>query len=394
MKKETLRYLKKKLMRFILTPLKLIRVKENRVLLHNDMAQNYSANPKYIAEYLLKYYPGCFDIVFSVRHPDQYKGQKGNIRFVRFNSIKYFYYAMTSKVLVTNSGGISYIPLRKTQFVINTHHGGGCYKSMGGDMFENTPLFRKDLNLSSKQTSLFLSTCRKFTNVITNEDLPLDKIWEIGMPRNDILIHPDIQLLDQVRSRLGLNKDDKLVLFCPTYRKKDDNYFNDSIAISYGIDCARVCEALRQRFGGHWIFGFRLHPCVTNRDELPKGDIIDLSDYDEMQELLLAADVMINDFSSSMWDFMLTGKPCFTFATDLDHYVRTTKVYTPVEEWPFPKATDNDGLEKNILEFDEKKYAVDCKHHYDALGGCETGEATKLVCERIYEVCFGEKHKE
>lgn len=389
MRKEPIRYFKKKLMRFILTPLKLTHLKENRILLHNDMARNYSANPKYIAEYLLKYYPGRFDIIFSVRQPDKYEGKRKNIHFIRFNSIKYFYYAMTSQVLVTNSGGFSYIPLRKNQFVINTHHGGGCYKTMGSDMFENTPLFRKDLNLSAKQTSLFLSTCRKFTNVITN--LSPDKIWEIGMPRNDILIHLDVQLLDNVRSRLGLKKNDKLVLYCPTYRKKDDNYFNDSIAISYGIDCERVCKALHQRFGGHWIFGFRLHPCVTNRDELPHGDIIDLSDYEEMQELLLAADVMINDFSSSMWDFMLTGKPCFTYAIDLEHYVRTTKVYTPVEEWPFPKATDNDGLEKNIIEFDEKEYAEACKRHYEALGGCETGEATKLVCKRIAEVCGIEK---
>lgn len=57
---------------------------------------------------------------------------------------------------------------------------------------------------------------------------------------------------------------------------------------------------------------------------------IDLTDYEDMQELLLAADAMINDFSSSMWDFMLTGNPSFMYAVDLPHYVETTEVYTPV----------------------------------------------------------------
>ena len=109
---------------------------------------------------------------------------------------------------------------------------------------------------------------------------------------------------------------------------------------------------------------------------------------EEMQELLLVADVMINDFSSSMWDYMLTGKPSFMFATDLEHYIKTTDLETPVSEWPFPKAINNDELEKNILDFDEEKYHRDCKRHYEQLGGCETGEATKLVGEYIYKECY------
>ena len=107
-----------------------------------------------------------------------------------------------------------------------------------------------------------------------------------------------------------------------------------------------------------------------------------------MQELLCASDAMINDFSSSMWDFMLSGKPSFLFAIDLEHYIKTTEVYTPVDSWPFPKSVNNDQLEKNILEFNEDDYKAACKRHYDELGGTESGEATKLVCERIYNECF------
>ena len=190
-----------------------------------------------------------------------------------------------------------------------------------------------------------------------------------------------------IRKKIGLNDDEKLALFAPTYRKIDNNYFKSSVSIPYGIDCDRVRSALHTRFGGNWRFAFRLHPRVENRDNLPFDNVMDLSDYEDMQDLLLIADVMINDFSSSMWDFMLTGRPSFLFAVDLTEYIETTKVYTPVTEWPFPIATDNDGLEKNILTFDEDKYKEDCKNHYKRLGGCETGKATELVCERIKEVC-------
>lgn len=388
---ELIRFSKKIVLRVLLFPLRLLKVKYSRVFVHNDLAYNYSDNGKYIVEFLDSVYTGKFNIVVSVSAPAQWVSLRNRgMRVVKFNSIAYFFYAMTSKVLITNSGGFSYIPLRKSQYVINTWHGGGAYKKCGIHMYNNSPLFQRDLRLSAKQTNVFLSTCRRFSEVFSDSMLvPRDVFWEIGMPRNDCLITEESDRRKQIRENLGLQNDDRLVLFAPTYRKIDDNYFKDSIAIPYGIDCERVCRALHNRFDGNWKFAFRFHPCVTNRKELPHGDVLDLSDYPDMQELLSAADVMINDFSSSMWDFMQTGRPSFLFAVDLKHYVETTDVYTPVSQWPFPQATNNDTLETNILNFDEVAYAEACRRHYKDLGGCETGKATELVCQRIYEQCFG-----
>ncbi len=386
-----LRFSKKILMRTMMLPLRLFPVKKNRVVLMNALAQNYGDNPKCVAEYLLQHYPDTYEIIIPVKDTvaNAFLTEKG-LTVVKYNSLKYFYYALTCQVFLTNSGGFSYLPMSKKQYIINTWHGGGAYKKCGMDMYEDTKLFRKDLKLAGDKTDVFLSTCSRFTEVISASMLtPKEVFWEIGMPRNDAMLHPDTALRQSVREKLGLKDGEKLILFAPTYRKPDDNYFKDSIAISYGVDCDRVCKAMAQRFGGTWRFAYRLHPCVVNRDGLPGGDVMDLSDYPDMQELLLAADAMINDFSSSMWDFMLTGRPSFLFAVDLEHYIKTTQVYTPVEEWPFPRSTNNDDLEKSILNFDESSYAAACRYHYESLGGCETGKATELVCQRIHEVCFG-----
>ena len=388
-----LRFSKKMIMRTAMLPLCLCPIKKNRVLLMNALAQNYGDNPKSVAEYLLAQYPNEFQIIIPVKDPaaNAHLTEKG-LTVVKYNSLKYFYYALTSQVFLTNSGGFSYLPMRKKQFIINTWHGGGAYKKCGLDMYEDTPLFRKDLKLAGDQTDLFMSTCQRFTEVVSASMLtPKEVFWGVGMPRNDMMLNPDPALRQAVRERLGLQDGEKLILFAPTYRKPNDNYFKESIAISYGVDCSRVCKAMETRFGGKWRFAYRLHPCVTNRDGLPGGDVMDLSDYPDMQELLLASDAMINDFSSSMWDFMLTGRPSFLFAIDLEHYVKTTQVYTPVEEWPFPSSTNNDDLERTILEFDEADYAAACQRHYEALGGCETGKATQLVCEKIHAVCYKEK---
>lgn len=386
-----IRLIKKIVMRLVLMPLRLTPVKKNRILIINDLGYNYAGNPKAVAEYLYKEDPTCYEIIYSVNSTERYGNlKKRGFVMVKFNSPNYFYYALTSKVIITNSGGTSYIPLRKKQCLINTGHGGGAYKKMGVDMFDNSFAFREDLKMAAQQITYYLSTCKRYSEVVSKSVLiPKDKFWEIGMPRNDILLNNNNKIRQIVRKRLGLKQNEKLVLFAPTYRKIEDNYYKDSIGISYGIDSVRVCQALKERFGGEWIFAIRFHPCVTNRNELKTDNMLDLSDYEDMQELLCASDVMINDFSSSMWDFMLTGRPSFLFAVDLKHYEETTEVYTPVSEWPFPKAVNNDELEKNILEFNEMKYHEACNEHYKALGGCETGRATELVCKKIHEKCFG-----
>ena len=388
---ELIRYAKKLAVRACLMPIKLVPIKKNRVMLVNDLSYKYAGNPKFIGEGLERLYPGKFDIVVSVNDPSAYAdlAERG-IKVVKFNSLAYFFHGLTCKVFLTNSGGFSYLPIRKRQYVINTWHGGGAYKKCGTDMYNNSKMFRKDLRLQGEHTSAFLSSCRRFTEEVSRAMLVPKKVfWEIGLPRNDIMLRGDDDLRRKVREKLGLKEDEKLILFAPTYRKINDNYFKDSVAISYGVDTKRVCAAMEQRFGGKWRFAMRYHPCVVNRGDMEDIGAMDLTDYEDMQELMLAADAMINDFSSSMWDFMLSGRPSFLFAVDLDHYVATTDVYTPVAEWPFPQSVNNDELEKNILEFDEEKYAAACKRHYDALGGCETGNATELVCQRIYQQCFG-----
>lgn len=388
-KSEVLRYYKKIIMRIAISPLKLLPVKTSRVLLINDMSPHYADNLKYIGEEIRKR-KKSIELIYAGYSLDCVKSLKEKgIRPVQLNSFMYFFYGMTSKVLITNSGGISYLPLRNNQYVINTWHGGGAYKKMGIDMYEDTPMFRKDMALAAKETDVLLTTCKRFKDAYCKAMLESpDKFWEIGMPRNDDLKNGNKEKRENVRKKLGLDQQDRLILFAPTYRKQNDDYFNDSIAISYGIDEARTCNALHEKFGGNWIFAYRYHPCIVNRQTVKNAkNVIDLTDYDDMQELLLAADVLINDFSSSMWDFMLTGKPCFIFAKDLKHYVETTDLYTPVSEWPFPIAESNEELVENINGFNEENYRKNCKNHYELLGGCETGRATEIVCDWILEKC-------
>lgn len=386
---EWMHLIKKLAMLVLLLPLRLLPVKRNRVLLNNGLSHNYSDNPKAVAECLCKDYPGCFEIIFAVDAPKEclLLRDKG-IKAVEFHSPEYFYYAMTAAVYLTNNGGYSYLPRRKKRLVIETWHGGGAYKKVGICMYQNAKIGRFELKLAAKNIDAFLSTSKCSTDMYSEHFLlPRSVFWEIGMPRNDSLVCGDVGEREEIRSHLGLSENERLVLFAPTFRRLDGRKAPD--LISYGIDPVRVCAALRTKFTGTWRFAFRFHPGVRNRNSVPAEGELDVSEYEDMQELLRVTDVLITDFSSSMWDFMLTSRPVFLFAVDFDYYLQTTDVYTPTSDWPFPKARDNAELEKNILGFDEKRYAKDCARYYAEMGGCETGKAAQLVSRRIYEHTFG-----
>lgn len=385
-------YLLKKLIMYVLLfPMRLLPIVNNRIVFFNCLGNKFGDNPKYILEWLLGKYGNKFELVYATNNEkDRNLLKSKNVMVVKYPSLKYFYNVMTCNVFITNGGGYSYMPMRKQQHIVNTWHGGGAYKINLVDPKGISILARKDLLLSIKPGLVHLSTTKRFSESFNKyRYIPMEQFWEIGMPRNDILLNHNQRLIEQIKVKLGLKISDKLVLFAPTFRPPHGRVENLKYAsIDYGLDIEVLLDSLKKRFDGEWKFGFRFHPNIKNRYRLFSHiDVIDLSDYEDMQELLLVADVLINDFSSSMWDFMLTGKPCFLFAKDLRNYIETTKVFTPVESWPFSKAKTNEELKNNILTFDEDKYSAACRKHYKDLGGCETGKATELVGEQIYRWC-------
>jgi CDP-glycerol glycerophosphotransferase len=117
-----------------------------------------------------------------------------------------------------------------------------------------------------------------------------------------------------------------------------------------------------------------------------KPNVISASDYPDMQELLYAADILITDYSSSMWDFSLTFKPCFIFAPDLKKYLAEQGFYTPIEEWPFPIAETNEQLIENINNINEEKYKQTVRKHHADLGSYENGTACEQFCHSVFSV--------
>ena len=379
-------------MLILLFPLRIFSVKRNRILLLENILNfdaQYNSNTKYISEYLLKNYPNVFEIVYPLGKKRDFSIFKGkSVTPVKLGSFKYYYYVMTSKFFITTSGAIAYIPFRKKQIVINTWHGGGAYKKMGLDTTNNF-FYKLDCKLTAKKTSYFLSSNKYCSNVVNSSLLiSYNKFLNIGLPRNDIFFKDYSNIAKKVKNHYKIDENKKIIMYAPTYRPfKGNPFFLKHELGPYEIDTELILEELKKKFSGEWVFVLRLHPSIAELIQKNSNEkVINVSDYDDIQELMCASDILINDYSSTMWDFVQTKKPCFIFAKDLDEYENSTGLYTQPSSWPFPLARNNQEFVENIRIFDNEKYLKDVEYYFNWMENYETGMACKQLCEMIYNI--------
>lgn len=350
----------------------LIPVKKNRVVVKSADANRYECNPKHVTEYLVKNYPDKFEIIWRFNNPEKYKylEEKG-IKVCHKNSLKAWYYMFSAKFLIDNHNILEAFPKKKNQIIINTWHGGGTYKTLLHEAkneseteFEKVDKFISSSALESK------------TRINDRFNVAYEHIFEIGTPRNDVLFGDYSEIAMRVKQELNIPQDKKIIIYAPTYR---DFHTNDNII----IDVKGIIDACKKRFGGEYVFLSRSHHFShdTYNATDSESEIINVNDYDDMQDLICACDIFITDYSSIMWDVSFTDKPCFIFAYDLEEYYKLWTFFTPIEEWPFPVSHTIDELKNDILNFDRDDYLARVDQHHKDVGSFENGTACKAVAE-------------
>ena len=340
--------------------------------------RQYSDSPRRISELLAREHPEIQQ-VWAFVEPEKFRflEEKG-IKVVKYKSLEYLYYVMTSRVYVDNAEFWSILKFRPGQMVLETWHGGGAYKRVGGHRIDVNQREQQHAVEKMNKITLFLSSSKAFTKYVIRDAYRYHgEVLECGLPRNDDLLHPDPAVAAKARKTLGIPEGARVLLYAPTFR-------NSHTLDLYDVDFARLKSALEARFGGEWVIVLRMHYYLADKAMAVGAPwLYNATDYPDMQELLLASDVLLTDYSSCMWDFSLMLKPCFLYARDIAAYQGERDFYTPIQDWPFPLSADNDSLEQVIAEFDEAKYRADATRHHAELGSTESGTAAKQCVERI-----------
>lgn len=373
-----MKYLFIMVIRMIMKVFYLFPVKNNKVLYMSYGGKKFNCNPKYIFQYIQKETSELEHIwVMKDKDNDELKGYK-NTTLVDNKGLIFYYHFLTSKVVISNASIPTYIPLRKEQKYIETWHGGGAYKKTGLS-YDKSELQIKKLKLIADEIQFFISSSQKVTDTKSdNHIISKEKFYNIGMPRNDILLQGSQVINSKVKKYYNLNNDVKIVLYAPTYRSREDDE-----SLYEHLDMDKLLQALENKFGGDWVVFTRMHYYLSEKMEYKNA--INVSDYDDMQELMLATDVLITDYSSVMWDFSLTKKPCLVFAPDLKEYKNERSFFTPPNEWPFPIAKNNNELEQKVTGFDQEQYEKAVDSHHVNQGSFETGYATRDVWLKVKE---------
>lgn len=359
----------------------LLPVKKNKVLLINFNGKGYGCNPKYIAQEILDM---ClnYDLVWLVR--DLHEPFPNGIRKVRYGTVKALYEIATAKVIITNVKNDLHLVKKKDQYVIQTWHGSYSAKYLEKEAADKLmPKYLKESEENSAQTDLFLSNSRILSQCYRDAFWCDCEILECGFPRNDMLFSKDPAQVKQIKERLSVPENCKLVLYAPTFR--DD----DSVA-AYAIDCEGLLRVLCQR-GEDWRLLIRLHPNVRECQGLfPfQENIIDATPYPDMQELLLASDMLITDYSSTVFEFAAMRKPIYIFATDIAQYQNMRGLKKDFFDMPYPICKTNQELLAMLRQYDPQTSRRMAEEFMSIYGGVDKGDASKCVVERIRQVVDG-----
>lgn len=355
-------------------------ISKNKIVFSSHSGICVGCNPKSICLELLKSNK-TYKIVWLINKNTDKKNliKHKNIKYVKYNSFKSLFELATAKIWVNNQLFLYHynnmgIYKRKEQKYIQTWHGALGIKKI---------LFHDDYNIIEKNLKDidYLISNSEFENQVYKDNFTNceKKILTYGHARNDIFFKTNSEIKKKIFNEFKLKENTKILLYAPTFR---DN-FNVNAT---GINLDFLKEFLQKSTDWKWEILIRLHHNDNTLQNLLNGNYTNASNYPDAQELLAVADLLITDYSSIMFDFMLTHRPCFIYAKDIEEYEKMNGFYYPLDSTPFPIARNEEELIQNIKSFDNLKYQNDIKVFLNDKGSIDDGKASERIANLISNI--------
>lgn len=360
----------------------------------------YSDSPKYLSEEIHRLDDKAV-LVWSLTDPENEVGRPGYIIKVKHNSMRDIFHRSTSKVVVDNVVGVNsrYIhkgdrqdsirkkiarKKRAEQVSVSTWHGTALKKMVKDEPGSTVIGFESTLDEMYWGDDHTID----LMNAILYDKV---NILKLGVPRNDILVDLSHDEKMKIKEKLNLPDEKKILLFAPTFRKNDVE--KSGLMQLEMIDFDLLFHTLEEKFGGAWIMVSRFHYLVDSKidwEEINRkysGKIINGNLHEDMALYLAAADMLITDYSSSMFDFALKGEPVFLLCPDIEYYGSTERgFYLDIENMPFSFAADFKSLIENFQSFHQEKYLSKVASMDEELGNINDGKSSERIALRV--LCF------
>jgi CDP-glycerol glycerophosphotransferase len=294
----------------------------------------------------------------------------------------------TARYVVTNDHFPEWFERRDDQLCLQTWHG-TPFKKLGFDvsnMRKQVRRFQRNWDRQVRNWQYVLSPNRFATPILRDAYLIEGEMLETGYPRVDVLAGADRDARSrELRARLGIPEGKRTVLYAPTFRDHVRDRRN-----RYRLELALDLERLREAVGEDTVILFRKHHYIVDPvPETADGFVRDVSAYPDGTELMLAADVLMTDYSSMMVDYANTGRPMLFFTYDLDAYeeeIRGFYLDDFVGTVPGPLLRTSDEVAEALQRLDAVRagYADRYAAFRERFCELDDGHAAARVVDRLF----------
>lgn len=352
-------------------------IRNNKIVFIKGNGAGFACNLRYVAEEII-HQKLPYDMVWLVNKKSEPMPEQ--VRKVKFNRLKAVYELATAHVIITNSKTLIKVKKKPSQKFVYIPHGQPGAKCAEGDAIL-PKRYIEDSKKHSALTDVFVSMGSYHTQVLKDTFWVPEhaEVWETGFPRNDQYYRDTTEKQKNLRKKLNIPDDCRIVLYAPTFR---DNNTTDA----YDLDLHRVLDTLGEKTGGKWIMFITLHPNFKWFRIPPytfDEHVWDMSKYSDIHELMLIVDVVITDYSSVSLDFSNTRRPVFLYASDIDEYTRMRGLKDMYFMFPFSLSRTNDELSDAILKFDINDYHKKLETFGKMYGSVDDGHASERFVERL-----------
>ena len=361
-----------------------------KLLIHSDKhtiifssfgGKKFDDSPKCIYDAILKdnRFNG-YRLIWAFQEPDKYTLPRGTK--VKIDTFNYFKTLLKAGIWITNSSLTRGLYIKGTDtFSINTWHGTPI-KHMGSDT-EGTKSFRIK---KSVQDNVKLCQSHYELDIFSRVfNTPKEIFHLTGLPRNDELSLPHSEeWKNTIKEKLGIKAEKKVILYAPTFRDYEKN------AVGTITACPPIqFDKWKEALGDRYVLLVRMHYEVTKIMDVPcNGFSFNVSNYPNLNELILISDMLISDYSSIFFDYSITGKPMLCFAYDYEKYSTLRGMYFDIrKELDMEHCCNTEEqiiAEIQHIDMDKKSYITKrFRDKYVEAYGTATRQTLNIIADHI-----------